>query len=200
MDLTLGGLALRWQAEPASWHLAGGVLSVAAGPRTDMFVDPGDPAAPPVLNAPRALTAAPEGDFTYAVRARVDFAEKYDAGVLLVWAGERHWAKLCFERSPAGENTIVTVITRGDSDDANSWPVDGDTVWLRAARVGPAWAFHSSSDGRRWQLVRYFSLGPDAGPPLIGVEAQSPVGDGCTVVFDHATLTPGRLADLRDGS
>lgn len=200
MDLTFGGLDLRWQEEPASWHIADGVLSLAAGPRTDMFVDPGDPAATPVLNAPRALAPVPDGDFRFAVRARVDFGDTYDAGVVLVWAGERHWAKLCFERSPAGENTIVTVITRGDSDDANAWPVAGDTVWLRASRLGPAWAFHSSPDGKVWQLVRYFGLGPDAGPPSIGVEAQSPLGAGCAVVFDHATLTPTRLTDLRDGS
>lgn len=200
MDVKLGGLSLRWQPEPASWHLASGVLSVAAGPQTDMFIDPGAPDAPPVLDAPRALAPAPEEDFQFAVRVRVDFGDRYDAGVILLWAGERHWAKLCFERSPAGENTVVTVITRGESDDANAWAVAGDTVWLRASRLGPAWAFHSSPDGQAWQLVRYFSLGPDAGPPQIGVEAQSPVGAGCTVVFDQARLTRTRLADLRDGS
>jgi hypothetical protein len=51
----------------------------------------------------------------------VEFASVYDAGVLLVHASERQWAKLCFEYSPQQRPTLVTVVTRGTSDDCNSY-------------------------------------------------------------------------------
>jgi regulation of enolase protein 1 (concanavalin A-like superfamily) len=58
-------------------------------------------------------------------------------------------------------------------------------------------AFHASTDGEWWQLVRYFAFDPEA---RIGVLAQSPTGDGVTVSFSELSLTGGRLAGLRDGS
>jgi regulation of enolase protein 1 (concanavalin A-like superfamily) len=175
----------------------GASITIEAGPRTDMFVDPagGDP----VVDAARLLGPVPDGDFQFSARVRVGFAATYDAGVLLLWAGERNWAKLCFERSPQGTGMAVSVVTRGVSDDANGFTVDGDALWLRVSRLGGAWAFHASVDGERWHFVRYFSLGVDA-PVRIGLEAQSPVGDGCTVTFTHLRWVPGRLSDLRDGS
>lgn len=69
----------------------------------------------------------------------------------------------------------------GDPD-ANGFVVDGDTAWLR---VGPAYAFHTSADGRLWQFVRYFGLGTDAAEA--GFEVQSPTGAGCAASFADAT-------------
>ena len=63
----------------------------------------------------------------------VDFAATFDAGVLLLWVDERHWGKLCFEFSPAGEAMVVSVVTRGVSDDANAFMVTGRSVWLRVS-------------------------------------------------------------------
>ncbi|MFL5908965.1 MAG: DUF1349 domain-containing protein, partial [Gaiellaceae bacterium] len=36
--------------------------------------------------------------------------------------------------------------------------------------------------------------------PAVGLEAQSPTGDGCEVRFDEIRFEPRRLSDLRDGS
>ena len=55
----------------------------------------------------------------------------YDAGVLTLRRRDDLWAKLCFERSPQGEPMVVSVVTRGVSDDCNSFVVDGRSVWLR---------------------------------------------------------------------
>jgi hypothetical protein len=77
--------------------------------------------------------------------------------------------------------------------------VDGNQLWLRASRLGGAWAFHASTDGAYWQFVRYFTLGA-SGEVSVGFEAQSPTGPGCEVTFDQITYRPERLADLRDGS
>ena len=200
-DISVPGLPLplSWQVPPASSRLAGdAALTVVAGGRTDLFVDPAG--GEPSLTAPRLLGPAPAGDFQLAARVRARLAETYDAGVLLVWEGERSWAKLCFELSPQGAPMVVSVVTRGESDDANGFTVDGDEVWLRVSRLGPAWAFHASVDGAFWQLVRYFRLERTDGPVLVGFEAQSPTGPGCEVTFDRISFVPKAPAGLRDGS
>jgi hypothetical protein len=53
---------------------------------------------------------------------------------------------------------IVSVVTRGVSDDCNSQTVEGGEVWLRLARANGVFAFHASRDGERWELVRFFAL------------------------------------------
>ena len=173
------------------------ILSAAAG--TDMFVDPAG--APVVPDAGRFVGLPPAGDFTLAAQVRVEFGSTYDAGVLLLHARERHWAKLCFEYSPQLRPTAVTVVTRGVSDDCNSFEVDSDTLWLRITRSGAAWAFHASTDGSWWRLLRYFALGGDAAELVrVGFLAQSPAGQGCTATFDHVSFRAGAPQDLRDGS
>jgi regulation of enolase protein 1 (concanavalin A-like superfamily) len=184
----------RWLVEPIASSQEGPKLLIETGPRTDMFVSPQGDA--PALNAP-ALVRAVEGDFTLSARVQVAFASAFDAGVLLLYGDESRWAKLCFEYSPQGEPMIVSVITRGVSDDANGAVVDGDTVWLRIARIGSAYAFHFSSDGATWSFARHFALD---GELEVGFEAQSPTGEGCVVRFDEIRFEQRTLGDLRDGS
>ena len=174
----------------------GETLTLTAAARTDMFVDPAG--ADQVADAGRFTGLPPGGDFTLAARVSVEFASTFDAGVLLLHAADRHWAKLCFEYSPQRRPTAVTVVTRETSDDCNSFEVDGNTLWLRITRSGAAWAFHASADGAWWRLLRYFTLGKDL--VRVGFLAQSPTGEGCAATFDHITFGPGAPADLRDGS
>jgi uncharacterized protein len=177
------------------------ILSAAAG--TDLFVDPGSDTSGGALPGPgpdagRFVGLPPAGDFTLAAQVTVEFASMYDAGVLLLHAGEHQWAKLCFEYSPQLRPTAVTVVTRGTSDDCNSFEVDGGTLWLRITRSGAAFAFHASVDGSWWRLLRYFAL--DASVVRAGFLAQSPTGEGCTATFDHISFQPGAPKNLRDGS
>ncbi len=153
-----------------------------------------------MLNAATLLGRPPDGDFQFSARATVGFASTYDAGVLLLWAGERHWAKLCFEFSPAGEPMIVSVVCRGVADDANAFVVPGRSVWLRVSRIGRAYAYHASLDGTVWPMIRFFNLHEDTAADRVGFEAQSPTGDGCAVTFDQIRFASARLAELRDGS
>ena len=129
----------------------------------------------------------------------VDFAATYDAGVLVLYERDDLWAKLCFERSPQGEPMVVSVVTRRVSDDCNSFVVDGASVWLRIARIGTAFAFHASTDGGRWQLVRHFALDGDA-EGSVGFLAQSPTGDECAVAFERISYRAETLGDLRSGA
>jgi regulation of enolase protein 1 (concanavalin A-like superfamily) len=98
--------------------------------------------------------------------------------VLVVYESDDVWAKLCFEYSPQREPMVVSVVTRGVSDDCNSFVVDGSSVWLRIAGVGPAFAFHASTDGSNWSLSRHFAL-EAGGEPSIWFAAQSRRGRMC---------------------
>lgn len=177
-----------------------GAVVLTSGPRTDLFLDPaGDGSGP---DAGRFLGEPPAGDFALRARVEVGFRSTFDAGVLIVHAGASVWAKLCFEFSPQGRPTVVTVVTRGLSDDSNSFEVEGTSVWLRMTRSGRAWAFHASTDGLWWRMVRYFALGEHEGglTARVGFMAQSPIGEGCRAVFDEIAFSAGAPADLRDGS
>src|SRR5258707_15645950 len=205
-ELTLPGLSFSLSPEgyPPCQHRVedGSALILTSAARTDMFVDPAGTGVVP--DAGRLVGTPPGGDFTLAARVTVEFASTYDAGVLLLYAGERRWAKLCFELSPQQKPTAVTVVTRETSDDCNSFEVAESGLCLRMTRSGAAWAFHASADGNWWRLLRYFSLG--ASGPLadglvkVGFLAQSPTGAGCTAVFDQISLRQGAPSDLRDGS
>lgn len=169
-------------------------ITADAGPRTDLFVDPAT--GETHLNAPRLLTPAPAGDFQLVAEVAAFHAAAFDAGALVVWAGDDTWAKLAYEYSPQETGMIVSVVTRGRSDDANGYTVD-DAVWLRIARVGSAYACHASTDGTRWDFVRHFTLGTTAA--AIGFEVQSPLGEACRATFTDITFSPTTLPDLRDG-
>ncbi len=200
-DLYLPGVAFPFEpsgspACPASE--ADGSLTLTAGARSDLFIDPaGDEGARP--DAGRWTGLPGEADFTLAARVTVGFGTTFDAGALLVYLSERRWAKLCHELSPRGKPTAVTVVTHGTSDDSNSFETVNSSLWLRVSRSRRAWAFHASTDGAYWQLLRYFTLGEASGA-RVGFLAQSPRGEGCSAVFDSITFSAGAPQDLRDGS
>jgi uncharacterized protein len=185
-------------------------VTVSAQAHTDIFIDPGngsvDAGAGTAVNAESLLNAATllgdgtEGDFQLSARVTVGFGATFDAGVLLLWLDERHWGKLCFEFSPAGEPMVVSVVCHGVADDANAFTVPGGSVWLRVARADRVYAYHASLDGQAWQLIRVFALADETSGDKIGFAGQSPTGDGCSVTFDEIRFRPERLADLRDGS
>ncbi|WP_116070294.1 DUF1349 domain-containing protein [Asanoa ferruginea] len=183
-----------WQVDETT-----GAVTVSAQPRTDIFIDPAG-SADPMLNAATLLGPAPAGDFQFSARVTVSFAATFDAGVLLVWLDERRWAKLCFEYSPAAEPMIVSVVCRGVADDANAFVVAGPSVWLRVSRLDRVYAYHASVDGETWQLIRVFKLDDETAGDRIGLEGQSPTGEGCGATFDELRFAPERLGDLRDGS
>jgi regulation of enolase protein 1 (concanavalin A-like superfamily) len=180
-----------------------GAVTAAAPAHSDIFIAPDTDSrinAATMLNAETLIGFPPDGDFQFSARVTVGFASAFDAGVLLLWVDDRHWAKLCFEYSPDREPMVVSVVTRGVSDDANAFTVDGRTVWLRVSRIGRAFAYHASLDGTAWQMIRFFAVDDGTSPARIGFEAQAPTGDGCAVTFDDIRFTRESLADLRDGS
>lgn len=171
-------------------------ITFAAGPLTDLFTDPGG--GDPKADAPLLLGTA-TGDFQLRARVSAPLAATFDAAALVVWAAPTEWGKLALERSPQRESTVVSVVTRGVSDDANAFTVPEPFAWLRVGRSGETLAFHASLDGLWWSLIRLFTF-PGAGAASAGFLVQSPTGGGLEGRFDEIEWRAGALGDLRDGS
>lgn len=187
---------LHWIEMPQSWNLAtDNALSITAEARTDWFIDPETGV---VTRSAPALVLPVQGPYVLRALAAAEHAATYDAAVLFVYVADDVWAKLCLELSPQGQVTVVSVVTKGVSDDCNSVLVSGNSAYLRVAKLDRAYAFHYSTDGQWWSLIRYFTLGDDPNAQ-VGFIAQSPTGEGCTATFHDITFTPGKLADVRSG-
>ncbi|MFV2064280.1 MAG: DUF1349 domain-containing protein [Chloroflexota bacterium] len=188
---------LRQVGGAGEWRVtADRALTLEAGGRTDWFIDPDSGSI--TRNAP-ALVMPTEGSWMLSALVSADHRATFDAAVLVVHVSDNVWAKLCLELSPEGEVTVVSVVTQGFSDDCNSVPVHGAPTHLRISRLEHAFAFHYSTDGTHWNLVRYFSLGVDQGID-VGFLAQSPTGNGCTADFQVIEFVPDKLMHIRSGA
>jgi regulation of enolase protein 1 (concanavalin A-like superfamily) len=182
------------EADPvSSWEIGPTVIGTA-GPLTDLFHDPFKGTR--IHNAPRLLSDV-EGDFILESEVHVQFQSTFDAGVLLLFQDEDHWAKLCFEFSPRREATVVSVVTRVTSDDCNSVVLPGNATRLRVCRRGAGFGFHYSTDGSFWHMVRAFRLLDE--PVSAGFLVQSPRGQGCQAEFRHIRFRRETLGDMRSG-
>jgi hypothetical protein len=146
-----------------------------------------------------ALFTPSGNDFLLSAKVTVEFTYTYDAGVLFLYLNHDTWAKLCFEYSPQNEAMVVSVVTRGRSDDCNSAVIGSNTVYLRVYRQANAVAFHYSTDGKTWHFVRHFTLG-DLANFRVGFAVQSPTGKGCTVLFSEINFKYATIPDLRSGA
>lgn len=173
------------------------VLTADAG--ADMFLDPGG--KPGTADAER-FVAPISGDFRLSAFVSPVFVSDFDSGVLIGYVDSRNWFKLCAELDPSGTTRVVSVVTRnGISDDCDSWPIDSSGTHLRISRLGQAFALHASTDGKRWNMVRYFAMGdPSPDTVKIGFVAQSPSGEGTTATFSNIAFDTQALTAVRDGS
>jgi len=189
---------LNWKNAPVTFDTqSGNGLDITAGPVCDWFHNPGD--ASIKNNAPVALFTRASENFLLSAKVTVEFKYTYDAGVLFLYVNDDTWAKLCFEYSPQNEAMVVSVVTRGRSDDCNSTVIGSHTVYLRVYKQGNELAFHYSTEGQYWHFVRHFTIG-DLSNLQTGFAAQSPTGKGCTAHFTEIVYRSGILTNLRDGS
>jgi uncharacterized protein len=187
---------LSWRNSPSAWHIeAGRELRISAGAKTDWFVDPFNRK---VTNTAPILLFEPGRDYVLRAKVSLDFHSKWDAGAFMVWADDHHWAKLSFELSPYKQPTMVTVVTRGVSDDCNSFSITGNSVFLQVARTGNTYVFYSSTDGHDWRVLRTFNLDTNL-KQMVGFEAQSPAGGGADVTFLEVHYSPTKIKNIYTG-
>lgn len=183
----------KWLNEPEDWHFnENHHLFLQVPAKVDFF---NDPAKKKRISSAPFLYMDITGDFVVMTRVSLDMKRKYDAGCIMILLHLDCWAKLCYEyihRKP----TIVSVVTNIDSDDCISEAIREKSPYLRVAKRGDCFAFHYSLDGEEWRMVRYFSL-KRSEHLRVGLMAQSPVGDGCDVVFSFFHKSQSISDDVR---
>lgn len=116
----------------------------------------------------------------------------------MVIRDEYTWAKAAFEKSDFGTKAAVCVVTDQVSDDANGCNIDQEEAWLQIVCAGDIFCVHYSLDGKRFDMVRLFRL--TAGESVkVGLEAQSPAGEGGLRFFSDMSLEHRTVENLRKG-
>lgn len=195
MDFT----SWKWRNESRAVY-ENGEVAIQAPAKTDWFNDPiphGGALSAPVANAPFFYTEV-TGDFVFRAKVRPNFKTVYDACALMVIENEKLWTKAAFEKSDFGTTAAVCVVTNEISDDANGCDIAADEVWLQIIRVGDVFCTHYSLDGKEFHMVRLFHL-PVEKTVKVGLEAQSPAGDGGVRFYSDVTLEQKTVGNLRAG-
>jgi len=185
-----------WMNEPSSYSVEGKILNVRAEKGTDFFNNPENSS---VTGTAPMLFKEMTGDFVATAVVRPDFSAQWNAVSLMMYMDENYWIKFAFENSDATGKSIVTVVTREVSDDANGVVLnDKDMVWLRMIRKGNIYSMLWSEDGEDYKMARLAAM-PIAESVKIGVEAQCPVGEGATHEILQFEIKEKTVADLRKG-
>jgi len=183
--------ALFWENNPLAFQKASTGFTIEAGEKTDMFRDPN--VAYNTDNAPKLLFIA-DSNFVLTAAIHHDFLSKWDGGALVVKADSLNWIKFCFEKDYTGQKRVVSVVTKGISDDCNSAAATANTIYYKIAKAGNVITLYYSMDGRGWFLIRHLQFDSDA-PLKIGFLAQSPIGQRCRVTFSDIHYSTRKIAD-----
>lgn len=180
-----------WRNHPAGWSTKDGALTIKSAEKSDWYIAPthGEDSE----NSPMLLFPGPK-DFWFSAKITVDFKSRFDAGALAIYANDKNWVKFAFEMSNTMKPSIVTVVTRGLSDDCTSAAIEGNSVYLKAVKAGQAMFLYFSADGKHWTLARAFNLGPEQDLQF-GFSSQSPTGTGSTATFSDIHYKAERLRD-----
>ena len=185
-----------WMNPPKQYTLSEGTLSVTAEQGSDFFINPEDQT--PAANAPY-LYREVRGDFVAVTQVWPNFAAMWNACALMVHLDERNWIKFAFENSDATGPSVVSVVTRGVSDDANGAILaDQESLWLKIIRKGDIYALHWSANGKDYKLARLAAM-PEYSSVKIGLEAQCPAEGPAEHVFSHFSLEKKTVENLRKG-
>jgi hypothetical protein len=146
---------LQWLNRPDSFMLDDKILTVRIKGGTDFFNNPEDSSI--TTNAP-FLHQEYVGDFYARVKVEPDFSSLWNAVSLMVYLDSLNWIKFAFENSDATGPGIVSVVTKGTSDDANGVVLtDQKSIWLLIAKKNNNYAMHWSLDGKTFTMARLTS-------------------------------------------
>ncbi|NND14772.1 MAG: DUF1349 domain-containing protein, partial [Eudoraea sp.] len=174
-NVTTGNLGnFKWLNEPKSFEIENGTLTVVAEKETDFFNNPEDKKK---IATASVLFKEINGDFVARALVRPDFTSLWNAVALMVHIDNDNWIKLAFENSDATGKSIVSVVTKNVSDDANGVILkDQDQIWLKLVRKGTIYSMFWSKNGNDFKMARLSAM-PKIDTVKIGIEFQSPVGE-----------------------
>ena len=196
-NITIGNLGdFKWLNEPKSFQIENGTLKVVAKKETDFFNNPED--MEKVSTAP-LLFKEINGDFVAKALVRPDFTSLWNAVALMVHIDNDNWIKFAFENSDATGKSIVSVVTKNVSDDANGVILnDQDQIWLKLVRKGNIFSMLWSINGRDFKMARLSAM-PKIDSVKIGIEFQSPVGESAAHRIEYFKIEKITVQDLRKG-
>lgn len=177
-----------------------GVMDFRCGAQTDFFCDPAAGKAP-VATAPMLLAEVDNTKpFTFTAKVTPEFRaeDTYNAADLFLFAGDRLWQKLAFEQDERGNHRIVSVRTRGTSDDNNHDIVTQPWVYLRISSDTQTLACYYSLDGQEWRMVRLYRNEYPA-TIWLGLCSQCPQGQGSLNRFEDVSLQQRSVKNFRLG-
>lgn len=190
---------MHFENEPKNFQVLDDTrLIISAPENTDLFISPeGDYE----INKSPRLIFKPDSDFIFTSKIELEFKSKWDAGVLLIYNDNKHFAKFCFESDFKGQPRVVSVVCNTTADDCNSISIDKDEVYYRiiGSTKKNTFNFYYSADGLSWFPIRSFKL--DKTDNLhIGFSAQSPTGKECKVLFSNIDLQQRKAIDIWQGN
>ncbi|MBT8321593.1 MAG: DUF1349 domain-containing protein [Eudoraea sp.] len=185
-----------WMNVPDMYLFSPEGLSIETSQGTDFFNNPEN--GEKVATAPY-LYQELAGDFVAIAKVKPNFQATWNACSLLAYIDENNWIKFAFENSDATGPSIVSVVTRGVSDDANGVVLASySQVWLKFIRKGNLYAMHWSTDGINYKMSRLSAM-PDHKKVRIGMEAQCPSEGPAIHSFLSFSLERNSIEDLRKG-
>ncbi len=180
--------------------LDNGTLEFKCPEGLDFFIDPNEGKLTNTT-LPALLTKVDNTKpFTLTAKVTPEFTPEglYNAADLLVYANDSLWQKLCFEQDEYGMHRIVSVRTKGTSDDNNHDKLDVLSVFLKISSDTHTIASYYSIDNNEWHMVRlYENYYPDS--LLVGVSSQCPKRGSCTSLIEDITLNVDNVKDFRMG-
>ncbi|MEN8790097.1 MAG: DUF1349 domain-containing protein [Flavobacteriaceae bacterium] len=187
---------LKWINPPEKFELHDGTLTITAENETDFFINPVDLTS---TASAHLLYKKISGDFVAITAVKPDMSSQWNAAALMAVIDDTHWIKFGFENSDATGPGIVTVVTKNTSDDANG-PIlkNTDRIWLKLVRKDHNFSMHWSYDGNSYYMARLAAM-PEADSVIVGIEAQCPVGSEAVHSFEHFSIEPVRVEDIRKG-
>ncbi len=150
-------------------------------------------------NAPLLLAEVDNTrSFTFIAKVFPEFVTMYDAGALFIYVDEVNWQKFAYEMDEEKNTRIVSVRTKGTSDDNNHSIVIKEGVYLKISSDTRQVGFYYSLDKEIWNLAR---LSQNDFPPrvYVGLSSQSPAGNGNKTLFKDISLTDIPIRDFRMG-
>ena len=182
---------LKWEIKPRKYIQDNKSITLFSGEKTDMFRDPN--VTYNTDNAPKLLFKA-DSNFVFSAAIEHAFISKWDGGAIVLKADSLNWVKCCFEKDYTGARRIVTVVTKGISDDCNSVKLTKNKVYFKIAKAANVITIYYSETGSKWYLVRHFTF--DSTKNLqVGLLAQSPTGKDCQVKFSNLKYQVKKIKD-----
>lgn len=183
---------ISWVNKPKEFNTKDTGIQIIAGEKTDKYIAPDYSYT--FDSAPRALFDS-DRNFIFSTAIQHSFENKWDGGAIILEADKDNWIKFCFEKDYTGAKRVVSVVTKGISDDANSIEFSQNIAYYKMAKKEDTVYLYVSSTGKDWYLVRAINFKFDKVLKL-GLLAQSPEGKANSVSFTNVKYSASTIKDF----